>query len=329
MASPPQARHNGAVAMKFPALGFDRLYGVALGAAAAATLAGLAGRWHWLLELASNFRVQLALTGLALLIMAAIRRRALAGAVALALCIANFLPLAPYIVPVAPPPAEGARLRLMNVNLQNWSTRSPPVTAMVLAGRADLIVFTEIAAVHREAFADLAVSHPFQAPQQLRDGSAFDVRLFSRWPLENAQVHLPEGPDFPIIEARLCEPVWPHCLRLIALHAPRPSGDGKRDRQLAFAAKLAAAPGEERVLLMGDLNVTGFSPRFADLLEQSGLRDSLWGQGLQTSWLSRFLPLGLTLDHVLVGPGIGVIARGRGQEFGSDHSPVIVDIVVP
>ena len=138
----------------------------------------------------------------------------------------------------------------------------------------------------------------------------------------------PEGADFPVVQARLCEPVWPHCLRLIALHAPRPSGDGQRDRQLAFAAQLAAAPGEERVLVLGDLNVTAFSPRFADLLVRGGLTDSLAGQGLQSSWLSRFLPLGLTLDHVLVGPGIGVIARRRGQDFGSDHSPVIVDIIV-
>ena len=314
--------------LKFTAHRVEPLALLALGLASAASFAG---RWQMLFELASNFRVQLALASLGLLIVAALRRRALLGVAALALCAINFAPLLPYMTPAGAAAGHGTRLRLMTVNLQNWSTRSPAVLAMADDARADLIVFTEIAAVHREAFAALVRSHPFQAPQAARDGSAFDVRLASRWPIDSATVHLPEGPDFPVLEARICEPLWPRCLVVIALHAPRPLLDGRRERQLAFAAALARAGGKERdpVVVVGDLNVTPFSPLFSDLLAQGGLRDSMLGQGLQPSWLSRLAVLGLTLDHVLTGPGIAVIERKRGREFGSDHAPVIVDLRIP
>lgn len=317
--------------MKKFAFGADRVWDVARLALVLATAGSFAGGWHQLFELMANFRVQLALASVALLIVAVLRRGTTAASIAAALTVANFAPLLPYILPpplTQTPPSAAPRLRILAVNLQNWSTRSPEITRMADAARADIIVFTEIAAVHREAFARLLETHPFQLPQARRDGSAFDVRLFSRWPVDGSELHLPEGVDFPILEARICEPVWPRCLRLLALHAPRPGLGGRRERQLAFVAERARAAGEDRVLVVGDLNVTPFSPLFAALLDAGGLRDSMIGQGLQPSWLSRFLPLGLTLDHVLVGAGIEVIQRKRGREFGSDHSPVIVDIIV-
>jgi endonuclease/exonuclease/phosphatase (EEP) superfamily protein YafD len=152
--------------------------------------------------------------------------------------------------------------------------------------------------------------------------------LLSRWPIDRIELHRPEGPDFPVLAARICEPVWPNCLLILALHAPRPGPGGRRERQLAFVARLAGTAGDDRVVVVGDLNVTPFSPAFAALLGEGRLRDSLVGQGLQSSWLSRWLPFGLTLDHVLVGRGIEVLSRARGQQFGSDHSPIVIDIRV-
>jgi endonuclease/exonuclease/phosphatase family metal-dependent hydrolase len=37
----------------------------------------------------------------------------------------------------------------------------------------------------------------------------------------------------------------------------------------------------------------------------------------------------LLIDHVLVSPSVGILANRVGADLGSDHLPVIADLVVP
>lgn len=99
---------------------------------------------------------------------------------------------------------------------------------------------------------------------------------------------------------------------------------------LGFFAQLpryvhrAASP----VLLLGDLNVSPWSPYFRRLLRESGLRDSSQGRGVRPTWPT-FNPLMLIpIDHCLYSPGIAIVNRQTGPHVGSDHFPVIVDFVI-
>lgn len=53
------------------------------------------------------------------------------------------------------------------------------------------------------------------------------------------------------------------------------------------------------------------------------------GFGVQTSFPSNLWLLRIPIDHVLVACAIGVDDRRIGPEVGSDHLPVITDLVVP
>jgi endonuclease/exonuclease/phosphatase (EEP) superfamily protein YafD len=101
-----------------------------------------------------------------------------------------------------------------------------------------------------------------------------------------------------------------------------------RDEQLQSAGEFAvslAAP----TVLAGDLNTTSWSPCFQDLLAVSGLRDSRRGFGVQPTWPGWLARLGIPIDHVLVSPEIRVVRRTVGPHIGSDHRPVVIDLVVP
>jgi endonuclease/exonuclease/phosphatase (EEP) superfamily protein YafD len=82
-------------------------------------------------------------------------------------------------------------------------------------------------------------------------------------------------------------------------------------------------------VLLGDLNCTPWSPAFDRLLAAARLRDSGRGRGLHPTWFSAVPFVGLPIDHVLVGPGVGVRGRHVGPDIGSDHRPVIADLVLP
>jgi len=93
----------------------------------------------------------------------------------------------------------------------------------------------------------------------------------------------------------------------------------------ALPAALAAMP-PGPVLVAGDFNCTPWSPFFADLVAATGLSDSARGFGVWPTWNSTLLPLGISIDHVLVSDGLVTRNHRVGGDVGSDHFPVIVDL---
>jgi endonuclease/exonuclease/phosphatase family metal-dependent hydrolase len=87
------------------------------------------------------------------------------------------------------------------------------------------------------------------------------------------------------------------------------------------------------VVVLGDLNVTQFSPRWDELLEDGKLSDTRRGRGLMGSWRVQIPKLGWKpplprrpLDHVLLGDDLVVVDRRLGPDLGSDHLPVVADV---
>jgi endonuclease/exonuclease/phosphatase (EEP) superfamily protein YafD len=92
--------------------------------------------------------------------------------------------------------------------------------------------------------------------------------------------------------------------------------------QIAHLARSIKGP----LVVLGDLNITAFSPHFQDLLAHSGLRSAAEGAGWRPTWPT-FMPLaGIQIDHALVSPDITVLNFERGPFTGSDHWPIVVEL---
>jgi endonuclease/exonuclease/phosphatase (EEP) superfamily protein YafD len=107
-----------------------------------------------------------------------------------------------------------------------------------------------------------------------------------------------------------------------------PSAAAARNEHLSALAKFVRRE-KAPVVVAGDLNVTSWSPFFRDLLRDGNVRDSREGRGVQPSWVSRIPLTDLPLDHILISPGIVVASRMVGPHLGSDHRPVIADLLLP
>jgi endonuclease/exonuclease/phosphatase (EEP) superfamily protein YafD len=79
--------------------------------------------------------------------------------------------------------------------------------------------------------------------------------------------------------------------------------------------------------MVGDFNVTPWSPLFADLLRDSGLADSCRGFGWQPTWPTRLPAMfRIPIDHCLHGAGVAIVDRRVGPEIGSDHLPLLLEL---
>lgn len=307
-------------------------------AACALALVGvlsLLGASHWTLELLSHFRLFYIGAGLVLAALAAGLRLRAAAAVAAAMALIQLALAWPYVV--APPQARSAdrapAVRILWANVHSWATNLAALKALVETEKPDIAVLTELAASHGETLRQLRSLLPFQSV--LPDGNPRDLVLLSARPPVAVEFDHSTGPGTPLLAAQLC-PVDGFCFTLLALHAARPVPHGTvmRDLELNHAAAVARHDIErgDRVILVGDLNTTPFSPAFSHLLAAGGLVDAAVAPSERphvpvATWglYPQLLP-GLAIDHVLLGPGLEVVELRAGPPIGSDHLPLILDV---
>jgi endonuclease/exonuclease/phosphatase (EEP) superfamily protein YafD len=303
----------------------------------AITLASFLGDWSWRFDLASHFRPQLALGALAALAVAGFARAALPAVLLLGVLAANAAPLLPRLAGAAETEircAPPGGLRVLTLNLHGAATDPVAFAALIAAESPDVVLLTELP----KDMAPLLADHPALPEHRVveRRGSPFDVALLSRWPIAHWRVDRSVSPGLPVLEADICRAEATDagnaapCVRLVGLHAARPleRGGVPQDAQLALAAAAASRAPDGRAVVMGDLNLTPWSPRFARLLTAGGLDDASRYRPLDATWASSSAVVGLALDHVLVGPGMSVACSRLGAEVGSDHLPVIADLAI-
>lgn len=295
----------------------------AAGVAVATLLGFLGGRRHGL-DLLSHFRLQYTLLLVPAVIVLFVARRRWCGVVATAFLVINLICLFPFVFPVRrahEPPASAIRALLLNVNT-DWGDPDA-VAALVADEDPDVVVLEEVNAAWLERLRDLRKTHPsyLEVPQE----DNFGIVLYSRIPLHNVrEVHFGH-PYAPSILAEVAH--RGRRVHVVATHPVPPlSGRGYRQRNdhLAALAAIVAAL-DEPVIVLGDLNITPWSPHFRRFLHASGLRNSLHGRGLQPSWPSAApYPLRIPIDHCLHSESIVIHERRLGPHVGSDHRPVVV-----
>jgi len=289
-------------------------------AAIAGTLGSL-GYLAWWLELFAHFRPQYALSlaigGACLL---ALRRPGI-GLASLVLAAVNAVPLMHYYYapPQGAPGGDGPAIKALLANVYFHNDRHDPLLEYVRGAQPDVAVFLEVTPEWSEALRTLADSLPYQA-------HAGEVFVASRKPLLGLQALPLSATGAMAVVFFVDAGAGP--VAIIGAHTSWPLGAeiaASRNRELSMLADTArATPGP--VLLLGDLNITAFSPVFPALLAQAGLADCAAGQGYHPTWPAQFPLLYMQIDHCLAGAGLEVTEFATGPYVGSDHYPLEVTL---
>ncbi|MGA0334013.1 MAG: endonuclease/exonuclease/phosphatase family protein [Kiritimatiellia bacterium] len=286
----------------------------------------LFARGHWILDLFSHFRPQMALGLIICSLCMGLCRKPWLLLPFLLICLVHLAVILSLYFPGASKfsPRYSERLRLLLINVNSSSGDPERVLDYVQQRGADVVILQEFSSRWMEMARSLKEIYPFRLLEIREDN--FGMALFSRRPFLSEEVLYFTEEEVPslAVELRLDAERF----LLLATHpVPPVSAEYTRARNLQLQ-KIAAfvADSSIPVLLAGDLNTSPWSPVFRDLLRDSGLENSMQGFGIQPTWPTMIPPLWTPLDHVLHSRTFTTLRRKVGPDVGSDHFPVELTI---
>ena len=287
-------------------------------------LTALDTRQHYI-ELFSHFRLQYLVGSLLLLIVFAIRRRAIYSLLLVVALTINASYVLPWYVKGETPTGE-ARLTLLYANVLSTNGDHERLLDLINSERPDVIFLQEMSTHWLEALQSLESDYPFSYTAAREDN--FGIAMWSRLPLV-AATHVDSPPlGYPTIIATTH--MGGTDLTLISTHPMNPLGRENfvaRNVQLQSVTEIVAQASGE-VLLLGDLNASVWDRHYRYFEESTGLRNARCGNGILPTWPT-FMPIAMIpIDHVLVSSGIGIADIKTGSRIGSDHLPLIVTVVL-
>ena len=293
----------------------------------AGIVAGECGRLWWFLDLFSHFQVQYLVVLAGPVLWFGLRKKKRRVGVGLAACAWLLWQILPLWLDTSQHSAGSSNLKLMSVNVNAGNSDYDAVLDVVVKQQPDVVVFQEVTPAWAAGLKSLRETYP-HLRMAARKG-AFGMAMFSRFPFEMAETNLIGG--VPWIEATVN--VEGSKVTVLAAHTLPPMGEQNSKRRngqlksLVATSKRAVLAGVP-LIVAGDLNCTPWSPHMRDTLHDSQLVSTRRGFGALPSWPAKRPVFWIPIDHVLVSPEIGVVDFRIGGETGSDHLPVIVDLVL-
>lgn len=293
---------------------------------------GQLGHWWWVFELLSHFPLQYVwISTVCIVVLAFGTRKSLLFVPLLSIFISLgfLLPVyfqGPQRIPTAADGVEetaneSVSLLFMNVGYANDNYRR--IAQEIDSFDPDMVCLAEASAVATREIANRV--EQFSTVEYVEGPGAFDMSLLSSVPAKIITAEA--GESIPALFATL--PVEESDLSVWCVHpVPPTSRDYAFDRNvyLRSIASWASSESSETVVV-GDMNATPWSPEFSLFVEESGLRDARQRFGTQTTWPA-MLPsaLRIPIDHTFVSEGVTVLRREVGENIGSDHLPVFIEL---
>ena len=230
-------------------------------------------------------------------------------------------------------PADGAAdFRVMSVNLWYENEDTVPIIAEIQAADPDVLLLQEYDGVWHAAIAAAfsdAYAHAVIDPQEGPVGSA----VYSKLPLAAFSNDAEDlGPGM-LSALRVVVQCQDHDIVFYNVHIVPPKPVSVADLPVAVAALHARLSSETGpIVITGDFNFTGNSAMHRAMGEL-GLSDAhdVAGTGRGATWpvdgVLRFVP-GVRIDHVYLGNGLTARSCRVGRGQGSDHRPIVVDVVL-
>jgi endonuclease/exonuclease/phosphatase (EEP) superfamily protein YafD len=315
---------------------------IAAGGAAIATLLGLAGSLWWVFELLDHPRPQYCLILVIALVVGGISRQAwsfvwcLPLVLNLALIVPLFLTSAQGFQPDRALAPEGATLRILHATLDNENPDTTPAIQYLESQDADLILLLEVTPRSLTKLKSALSRYQVVAsePRENSQGSAMLLPMKPSKPVEVVAtqiVHLPQESQRPMLEAVIRWGGKEVAILSTQLTRPRNSSTSAFQKvefdAVANWSVRQQKEGKREVVAIGDFNSTPWSGRFREFLHKSELSNSQRGFGLQPTWHASLpSPLMIAIDHCLHSKSMMTLNRGIGQNIGSDHLPLFVEL---
>lgn len=284
---------------------------------------------YWVLDLTTHFRLQYSLLSLFFLLLFPLLKLWRWAGVALLCLVIN----AAYVMPWywsssnSVQVGNGQKLRLLLSNVLWDNKHHDDVVAMVRKEQPDLAFFQEVTPRWAQAFETLKGEFPESLLHPDKDAGGMAV--FSRFSFVRGEIAPLADYNGPAILVQLN--AGGRLVSIVSVHAPPPGGKKNFDHRTEIfnqtAEFLNSLP--EPKIIIGDLNTSMWSPYYKRFAEKTGLNNVRKGFGVLPSWPTYLPPVFIPIDQCLVSPTIQVAGVRTGSRVGSDHLPLVVDLIIP
>lgn len=301
-------------------------------AATAIACVGLVATWLvplvplWPCVLFEHFRAQCVAGGLLVACCAALLGMRGYFDVALVAMVAHLLCIAPELCGTpSESPANGVPVRVLVLNVHTEGSSFDEVRQLIEDVHPEVVGLVEVDGRWLRGVAP-ALTQFAGRIEKPRDDN-FGVALYTRGPIAGSVEEL--GSSLPIIVGSTGK--GGANLSVVLIHPLPPMSSAALAAQeheveaVAERARATAGP----VVVMGDFNATPWSRAYRRFVARSGLCDSRAGFGIQATFPAASAILRIPIDHLLASCSVGVADRRVERDVGSDHLPVVIDLVVP
>jgi len=294
-------------------------------------------RWYagavWCVMVVRTFRFQI---GLVLLVAVGVgihRRRWRTVLGALPLLAFGLGPAAVSLIPRGETVPRDQVLRVMSSNVMSSNRDTTDILGEVLAADPDLVVLVEYSPRwHAAAQKALSARYPHQAIAVRRD--PMGVAIYSKLPfVRPVETYVPLGiVDHP--QVRAVVRFGGVDITVYGVHLLPPRGRAFITEARTQFADLMEHVSHETgpTIVLGDFNSTGDGVQ-GSMLRAAGFKEAQheagWWRGSTwcvAGWM-RYLP-GIRIDQVYANDGLRFVRSVTGVGRGSDHRPVMADLVV-
>ncbi len=300
------------------------------------TGASFAARYNWMCDLASHFPLQLAIGVLPAVCILVVARRWILALVATTVLTVNVAAILPFYLAIPADPVSAdpvsvgnnrvVRHRVTVVNVLRSNREREKLNQFIESTLPDVFSVLEMDAAWLKSIENLKTAYPHSVTEPRE--SNFGIGLFSRTPILSHRVVSLGRSEAPTIVAEI--ELQDQRITVVSTHPPPPVSRfvaESRNQQLRKLSRLVAEL-RQPVVVVGDLNISPWSPHFQDLLESAQLNDARRGFGLNPTWPGNAWPMRIPIDHILVTDHVRVHAFQVGPAIGSDHRPVTADFTL-
>jgi endonuclease/exonuclease/phosphatase (EEP) superfamily protein YafD len=307
------------------------------------TIFGFLGQVWWVFDLASHFRLQYFMVLVVLVVFFVKAKKWKSTGVGLFFGVANFILVSPYIGTTSSvTEADQSKIRILSMNLSHSNSSYKKAKLLIRKTRPSVLVLQELSNSWENRLGGTLAKFPYVAkfpvnamydidfmlPNFLIPKEKLFIGLYSHLPFE--RIMIDRHDDFPTSHIRGSFKFKEKIFTLFGVHLASPVGKYRTDLRNKHLASLAEEiqKNNQPTVVIGDFNITPWSPYFEEFIQKTRLRDTRKGIGVYPTWLAQFPPLAIPIDHGLTSNGIKVGSFSLGTSFGSDHLPVILDFTI-
>ena len=302
------------------------------------TVFGFLGKSWWVFDLMSHFRVQyfVALSFLGIFFIK--ERKWKKTFLAFAFALVNFSLVLPYggMVNIVAQ-ADQSEIKILSMNLDHRNASYKAARSVIDTTNPSVLVLQELSADWDAQLEDIFSKFPhsikrpydnfYRLPEFIKKRK-LSLGIFSHLPFEVITVEEFNDNPIPYLGVRL--KFKEKQFSVFGVHLTSPVGKVRteaRNKQLGSLV-YEIQKNNQPTIIVGDFNITPWSPYFKDFIQRSELLDTRKGLGVYPTWPKQIFPLMIPIDHGLVSSDIKLHSFNRGPNFGSDHLPLILNFSI-